>query len=97
MAETPSSPYTTTDVVLAAYLTLEGFTSTMAKAEDRVRAGHPQGQWEFAARGDDLQRLTKCVRDYQSDDAWAEPKSLHEQVKATRREMFRFLGIRGRR
>jgi hypothetical protein len=81
---------TTSDVVLAAVLVMEGFNEyELTELDEDVRPGHPKGAWVFTV----TPRLEAVVKVFYDGRAAVEPQGFETQLKATRREMFAYLGI----
>lgn len=80
----------TTDLAMATYLTMEGFTPILVQAHgDVVKPGHPQGAWEFK----ETPTLRGLVDEFREGTACVEPDGYAKLLKQVRREMFTFLGI----
>ena len=79
----------TTDLVLATYLHLNGNEYELVEEDGQVRAGHPQGAWEFA----ETEHVTELVSTFNANRATVEPVQFHNATKRLRRDMFKFLGI----
>lgn len=84
----------TTDLTLATYLIMEGFTPDGMQVvnQRQVRPGHPQGAWVFT----ETQTLRDVVEEFNDGNAQVEPNAFQEKLNQTRREMFNFLGIGNR-
>lgn len=91
MAASRSEPRRrTTDLALATYLTLEGFDLEMVQVDgEEVKPGQPQGAWECRDTG----TLRDLVAEFENGEALVDPKEFQECLNATRRAMFKFLGI----
>lgn len=79
----------TTNLTLATFLVLEGFTPTLQRQRGQVKAGHPQGAWVFR----ETPTLLELVDAFHAGEATVEPDAFQKQLNTTRREMFDYLGI----
>lgn len=84
----------TTDLTLATYLIMEGFTpdGMQVVGQQQAKVDHPQGAWVFT----ETQTLRDLVEEFNDGNAMVEPNAFQEKLNETRRSMFQFLGI-GRR
>jgi len=81
----------TTDLTLAAYLQVKGYEPDLVDLGEEVKAGQPQGAWEF----DETPALRALVDAFNAHEASVEPQALHTMINRTRRELFAFLRIGG--
>lgn len=79
----------TTDLPLAAYLVVQGFTPDHLVRTDGGRPGHPQGGWVFK----ETPALCDVVEEFNNGDALVEPQEFQRVLNSTRRDLFKYLGI----
>jgi len=83
----------TSDLTLASFLIVEGFTSELSEDGEEVKTDHPKGSWEFV----ETPTLFRTVQEFNNGEATVEPRAFHKAVNQTRKDMFEFLGIGQRR
>lgn len=93
MTATPSKPFQTTDLTLAAFLIHEGLSYEKFKKGETGK-GHPIGGWKFK---DDEQRVHDLIMEYNEDKSRVNPKTFHLTVSRVRGDMYDYLGIKKRK
>lgn len=91
MEATPSKPpFTTTNLVLASVLALEGYGYRMLVLDrESGVADHPQGAWQF----DNDPGLDEIVDRFKSEDYLVEPEAFQRKLNEVRRKLLDFLGV----